>query len=273
METKTIQYIGVILIFVGLMVTFNLINLPLAQIIIDDSPPELALAEDGKPAVYPRDGETYPKVTKLIIGLKDYESGVKRVWAQIDNAIYELELYIGTIYHGVWQITMPPLKQGSYKAIFVAGNYAGLTNSWEINFQVYEGLEGKWYINNIRIATSEQTLYFTTKTLTFKFIKTVGAADPTIKCTVEYKGPEKGILTLTYQGNSTWTATKTFQPGKYTMHLKATDGISSITYTIYTAGIQQTPYELPLTLQTKIGLAILFTGIVMVAAPPLLKKK
>jgi hypothetical protein len=130
----------------------------------------------------------------------------------------------------VWtSIILPALSaEGSHTIRFVATNDVGMQLIYSGSFTIYRGLQGTWSINDVPVVDSQTTLYFNTTTLTFKFIKTLGAAsDTSINCFVTENGATIG--TLAYQGSSTWTGTVSFSGGKHVLSLKASDGSNVVT--------------------------------------------
>lgn len=136
---------------------------------------------------------------------------------------------------------LPMLSAGTYSFRFRVKNQAGLTNELSGTFQISGDdappilVEGKWYINDVEIASWTQTVSFsTTNTLNFKFIKTGGLADSYITCDVRWAGPETGESALINSATATWTCQHLFESGIYAIMLTAgDDGTRSVIMAIY----------------------------------------
>lgn len=255
--------LGWIMLFTGaVLLCGGLMNWSLVTVIPDTTPPEWMIASDGRVAIYPCDGETYDKVSAVIVGVEDPESGVNSVIAVVDGASYSL-----TQSRLVWKVTFEPLSGGEHTVELTATNNNGLTNTYVATFWVYSSLQGKWYINTIEITSPDQEIRLTTLTLTFQFVKTVGVADSKVSCVVDWAGPEAGTIKLTNTATSTWTGTKTLtQGGTYTVTLTADDGVSEITMSIFDLGVGPQPIEWPrLNPMSILGLACMFIGTIMIA--------
>lgn len=220
--------IGSLLLFVG--ATYAQL---MAVVVTDDTPPYWHIATDGTLSLYPQDYDTITSpLTVIQAVVKDPESGVTSVVATIDATSYTL--YAG-FYTSIWSFYPDPaitLDVGSHSIEFVATNGVGLTTTYTGTFTVGTSmnLQGNWYINDILVNSVNQTLYFPTLTLNFKFVKTFGVVDSAVICTV-VEGVTK-LLTLTYQGNGTWIGSYKFAGGTHTLALKAYDGVSDVTMSL-----------------------------------------
>lgn len=227
--------ISAILIIVGLALFvlgsyWNQFPHPFATVVTDSSPPVWELRSDGLPSLSPYGGVTYTSINMIQAGVADPESGVASVVATIDSTAYPLSTQ-GDKYGGaVWTtFILPALStEGSHTITYVATNGVGLQLTYSGTFNIFRGLQGTWTINDVIVTDSSATLYFNTTQLTFKFVKTLGAAsDTSINCFVTENGAT--IATLAYQGSSTWTGTASFSGGKHVLSLKASDGTNTVT--------------------------------------------
>ena len=242
-------------------------------ITFDNTPPEFSLAEDGLPAVAPRDGKVYSSLDKVQAAVNDLESAVKSVMAEIDGSSYTMTLYIGDAYNGVWIAPISGLSSGTYHIRFTATNNVGLTSTYDGNFKIYTSLQGGWYVNGIEITDPSQHLYLTDTTVTFKFEKTSGISDENIVCTVEWvkSGTPPGSMLLTHTTAGVWEGTYAFTDiGTYTITLTAYDGTETITMNVFGLGVgQQEPmFTFPtVSLWTMLGLASAGIGSVLLLVP------
>lgn len=262
-KSKTKLTLGILVMLLGAILLTVGAAYPLIIAVLDNTPPEWIL-KDGNVDSYPSDGMVVVSLTEATIGVRDYESGVKVVSFQVDGgANYQMAVKSGDQYSGYWwRLWSQPLAEGSHTFRFVAQNNVGLASSYTGNFLVYTDLQGNWYVNDVHITSSAQTLYLQTLKLYFKFEKTSGIDDSFITCKVVYSGPQSGTLPLTYAEPSTWTGTKTFASGgKYTMSLIADDGTQTITFSLISfefgggEGVPITRVILVLS-----GLCLLFVG-------------
>lgn len=211
---------GVALFIVGTF--YPQISKAFATVYTDSTPPVLS-------SFYPDNG-VYSSISSVQCTAGDPESGVTSVTATVDGGQpVTLTKVIGDAYSGeVMRALVTALATGNHTVEYDATNAVGLTAKYTANVQIFAGLQGNWYINNIQVTSASQTLYFNTTTLTFKFVKTLGAApDTAISCMIVEGQTTDG--TLTYQGSETWTGTVTFSGGIHTLALKASDGTSTVT--------------------------------------------
>jgi len=200
-----------------------------AIVYTDSSPPEWLLNSPNELALYPKDGGVYSTIVFLSAGVKDIESGVVSVTATLDGVVYSLSRSVGDPYYGaVYRVVVPALPEGPHTITYVATNGVGLQTTYSGQFTIYAGLQGDWFINDLKVQSSDQTFYFNTTTLTFKFVKTMGA-DGSINCYIVENGATIGSLTYQGSGSSTWSGTVTFSGGVHVLALKASDGTNLVT--------------------------------------------
>lgn len=247
------------MLFAGIFMLFVSIAFPMVTLILDTTPPVFG-------AVIPANGATYQSLVDIYVGVTDVESGVASVRAGIDGVGYDLALVTGTIYDGMWWKSIPAVAEGSHTMVFTAINKVGLSTVYTGSFKIYTSLQGTWYVNNVAIASPTQTVYSSSLTIPFKFVKTTGIADTSITCTV-VKGIQT-ILTLTNTAANTWTGSYTFANGKHTLDLKASDGTETVTMSVIGFQVGPEGFQLPRvnTLQilglasAGIGVVLIFTG-------------
>jgi len=251
---------GNTLIYLGLTLILLSFVYPMVTVIVDDTPPKWRVANDGKIAVFPRDGETYETVDRIVAGVEDSESGVATVIALIDGVNYSLRLYVGTEYDGTWICKLPSkLSAGQHTLKLTATNNNGLKTTYTAAFTIYSDLQGTWYVNGLKVTGSDQILRFTTRTLTFKFVKTQGVEDSKITCSV-WEGESK-LLELKNVAAGTWEGTYTFTGGKHALTLKANDGTNTVTFAVVTVDFGgEAPNTEWLTMQN----ILLFSGVLLV---------
>ena len=240
MNGNTLIYLGLTLMLLGFVY-------PMVTIVVDDTPPEWIIASDGEVAIFPRNGQIYQSVSKITAGVEDFESGVASVTAVIDGQTFylkpisgggggggdtEIQMFSTVVYSGYWQCDISPLSAGQHSMTLTAENGNGLKTTYKATFTVYTNLQGDWYINGEKVTGSDQILRFTTRTLTFKFVKTQGAEDSKIICSV-WEGESK-LLELKNIATGTWKGTYTFTGGKHALTLKANDGTNTVTFAVVT---------------------------------------
>jgi hypothetical protein len=89
---------------------------------------------------------------------------------------------------------------------------------------------GSWYINNVLINSPSQTVYTSSPTVAFKFVKAISTSDSLITANVQSSGTI--LVTLTNSAVGTWTGSYTFTAGTYNLTLNIVIGT-----TIYTLGM------------------------------------
>jgi hypothetical protein len=214
-------------------------------VVVDTTPPVV----DG---TCPSDGSTYQSLDKITVYCYDTESGIASVTVTIAGAVYTLS-YVSKepqSPYEIWQASISPALStpGTYSYSITVINNAGLKTTQSGSFTIYTQFQGKWYINNIGITSSSQTIYSIGTTVSFKFQKTAGIDDSKISCWVEEGGMKILTLTLTDSTNHVWTGSYTFTQGKHVLTLKASDGISAVTMSITNLQVGETqkpPQELP----------------------------
>jgi hypothetical protein len=262
---RAIQYVGVILILVGVLFFTNV--LAFVTVVVDTTPPIIV-------STNPADGSTIPKLNSISAQLRDLESGILTIGAYLYNPsgglimIYAPLLSNGTIYDGTWSISFSELATpgNNYKIYFIVKNKAGLTTSQNVYFNIYTALQGTWYVNDVEITSSTQTVYATNTSVNFKFVKSAGVDDSKIKCWVEEGGTK--ILDLTLSAAGTWTGSKTLSAGTHSLALKAYDGTSTITMSIINMQIGEEwtlPSLPPIGVNQLLGAALIVVGAVLLA--------
>ena len=223
MKLNVFMVAGIALMFFGLIY-------PMVTLVIDNTPPIAT-------AYYPDVGATYVDLKLLQVSVRDPESGIKSVKCTIGGTTYTLSYYQNDPYSPYWEIwrlsdaDFPDITQsGEYTVTWEIINRAGLKTTKSGSFTIYIDLQGDWYVQNTKIADPTQTLYLTSTTVTFKFVKTQGIEDSKISCWVEEGGTR--ILTLDYNGNGVWVGSYTFEPGTHTLNLVAADPWKSVTMSI-----------------------------------------
>jgi hypothetical protein len=261
---RTMQLVGAMLILVGLLLSTNV--LALVTVVVDNTPPYF--------------GSTCPTIGSE--GAYTYNSPLTSVWAivnddesGVDTVIFYWKLKTATEYNSVtltysttsgrWVASVNIAGAGDvYQGYFEAKNKAGLTQTYPMSgypnyFTVgsYIKPAGKWYINNQEITSSTQTVYSTSLTVTFKFVKTAGTIDT---CAV-FEGNQQ-LFALTQSGD-TWTGSYTFTPGTHTLKLIVSDGITDVIMSTITL---QTGEELtlpPIGINQLLGVVLIAVGAVL----------
>lgn len=244
--------------FLGLLLITNLLP-TMVTLIVDDTPPVFT-------STVPENGKTYSTLGTVTAVVTDPESGVREVYCTLLGQKITLSMKSSDTWSAALSyemIEMLKMMVGSQIDFsFTATNYAGLTKTITGKFLIYRMLSGVWYINNQEITSSTQTIYATSKTVSFKFVKTAGLDDSKISAWVEEGGTK--VLTLTYQGSSTWTGSREFTPGRHTITLKASDNIAQIELAILDIDIPGGLPEIPLSITQIIGLSSMFIGVLLI---------
>jgi len=254
------------MLFAGMLLLFAGFVFPMVTLVADNTPPVWGTASDGTVALVPRDSDVLQSCGLIQAGVKDPESGIASVTAWIDTTQYNLALGLGTIYDGIWRLSISAVAVGTHTIKYTATNKVDLSTTYTGSFKVYTALQGNWYVNDILITSPTQEVWSKSPTFAFKFVKTAGIADSSITCT-GWEGGTK-IFTLVNTAAGTWTGSFTFSLGKHTLDLKASDGTGTITMSIFDFYVGDKPIVLP-TLNimqifglasTGIGLLLIFTG-------------
>jgi len=214
--------IGIVFLVVGTVY-------PLVILTVDTTPPVFGVTVPANGAVY------VSLATITASGVIDSESGVKTVTCSIDGGATWSLTIAGGVGNYKYDLLTVLTTAGTHTFNFIATNNAGLTAVISGSFSIYTGLTGTWYVNDVAITSTSQTVYATSATVSFKFTKTAGVADTSITCTVEEPSLAAGtskLLTLTNSATSTWTGSYTFALGTHTLNLKATDGTQTITMSV-----------------------------------------
>ena len=265
------------LIIIGIALLAVSIIHPLVTLVVDNTPPKIE-------ETLPSNGGVYTSLTKIVAYVYDYESGVKSVTCVIDGVSYNLyrstiqPLAVAQMDSGsgeYWERTVSITTPGTHTFEFTATNKAGLSSKVSGTFTIYTDLQGKWYINDQEITSSSQTIYSTSLTVTFKFVKTAGIDDSYISCWVEEGGTKILTLTLTDSSKHVWTGVYTFKPGTHTLTLKVSDGRKTLTLSIVNLTIPEaTPTTTPgATFKLTTQQTVMLLGGLLVAVGLLLKAK
>ena len=222
--------LGVVLLGLGA-------SYPMVTLQIDDTPP----VEYGH---FPSAGDWNIAVKYLWVFAYDPESGVEKVTAELDGELYTLPLESGDPYTGAnyKYFLETPITSGTHTVKYVVTNGIGLQTVTTATFTIIGAvLQGKWYINNIEITSATQIVTLTSRTVSFKFVKTEGPDDSKIKCSVWGEGI--GTLHLNRTSPGIWEGEYTFEKGgTYTVTLQAYDGTNWVKYSIASL---QIPTEYP----------------------------
>jgi len=253
--------LGWIMLLAGVFILFVGYAFPMVTVVMDTTPPAVRF-------IHPSTA-TGTALTELVAYVKDPESGIESVTCSIQG-IYRYLAYVSTNpffkdekwYLDITDITTP----GDYPYSWTITNKAGLSTILGGTYTIYTALQGKWYVNDVEITSPAQTVYATSKTVSFKFVKTAGVADSSITCMV-WEGTTQ-LLTLTNSATSTWTGSYTFTLGKHTLDLKASDGTQTVTMSVIGLQVGPEGFQLPqvnmlqiLSLASiAIGTLLVFTG-------------
>jgi hypothetical protein len=161
---------------------------------------------------------------------------------------------------GTWQVSFTAVSTpGKYCAYFIAQDNAANIKELRVNFTIYRGLLGNWYINGVQITSTTQKVYAGSTNVTFKFVKTAGIEDKYLTVKVS----ETGAFSygVDYISADTWQSTWTISPGTHTLTLSAYDGTTIITMSVI--GLQIGEAKFP-TLTT--GNMLQIAGAVMLIA-------
>ena len=234
--------IGAILIVIGLVLGPAVAMVTLTA---DNTPPVWGTDSNGYIALAPKNGDSWSSLTQILAEVNDPESGVSSVSAQIDGHTYVLVVLVGTPKGAVWTYkgTLPTLATGSHTISYTATNGVGLTTTYTGTFTIYNSLAGNWFINGVQITNSSQTVYSKTLLIAFEFDKTAGAADSAVTCTVT-EGSNL-LVTLTNSAAGKWTGTYTFTAGTHSLTLKASDGVSYVSMSLFNFTAGASTWSLP----------------------------
>jgi hypothetical protein len=205
-------------------------------------PIEWGINPDGSLAITPLNGATYNNLTMLGASVKA-ASGVVSVTMTIGTTQYVLHLTAGPATSGVWTLALTPPITASGIYQFGVGAQSNLGNAITYigSFTIYTGLQGYWYINNIQILSTSQSVPSEGNTVAFGFKKTSGIADSSISCYVKESGSTLSTLSNTASG--IWNGTYTFANGNHVLTLQAYDGTTTITMNIVSLASGTLPSE------------------------------
>jgi len=173
-----------------------------------------------------------------VASIQDVGSGVQSV-TYIDDAMTNMGVnqplplmkMSGTSQDGVWEADLFPIYVGdvNYYFEFTATDNIGNVKVHSGTFFVYENLDGRWYINNVKITSPTQTIWIKDNSVEFKFLKTKGVSDDQITCSIT--GDASATLALETAG--TWTNQMSLVDGVYNLNLVANDGTNTVSMSIY----------------------------------------
>jgi len=235
-----LKSLGWIMLLVGMFMLFIGFAVPMVSVVVDTTPPVIV-------STVPVDGATIPKINSISAQLRDLDSGILTAGAYLYNPsgglimLYALTRTSGTEYDGTYSVSFSEIATpgNNYKIYFVVKNKAGLAVDKNVYFNIYVALQGTWYVNDVEITSLSQTVYATSTTVNFKFVKTAGVADSSITCTV-WEGSTQ-LLALANSATSMWTGSYTFANGQHTLSLKASDGTQTVTMSVI--GLQIGPFD------------------------------
>jgi len=270
----TLMLFGAVLLFTGLF--FNMVTL-----VVDDTAPVF-----GGVSV-PADGGIYDELDSLVVWCLDMESGIKRVTVRIREPNgyeigYNLEFTRtsgGPVDWEIWtyNLTAPIATSGTYNFTIEIVNNANLATYVNGQFEIYTQLQGEWYIAGTLITSTTQTIYLSSTTVTFDFIKTSGIEDSRISCYVLNAQNNNTILTLTYVGSGQWSGSYTFSPGTYALELVADDGVNPVTMSIVDLTVGETlptvQPNVPSVSRLPTGGILFWSGIIMIGVGWWLSRK
>ena len=256
--------LGLTFFVVGTFMLLASFVFPMVTVIVDTTPPVI-----GSTVPAPTLGgisSVYSYLSTISAVVTDAESGVKTVSCSIDGGATWSLVYVMSSGRYEYNLLTPLTTAGTHSFNFIATNNAGLQSSVSGTFTIYTGLTGTWYVNDIAITSTSQTIYAKSLAVTFRFVKTTGVADSLITCTVT-EGTST-LVTLSNSATATWTGSYTFTAGTHNLELKAYDGTQTVTMSVIGMQIGPTTPQLPQlnTLQilglasTGIGLLLIFTG-------------
>jgi len=220
------KFLGLLILAVGFLMATGLIQDAMATLIVDSVKPSITSCTPAANGWVPVGWQT-PTCT-----VTDDTSGVANVVCVVDGTSNVLSLTSGTKYSGTWSTTISTPSSGTHTVRWIVTDYAGnALDSGTGSFEVYGSLAGTWYIGTTALTSSSQTVYVTSGTVTFKFVKSGGTRTPT--CTItKNSGPSVTLPTFSTTDSVTWTATGTFPDGTYDLTLKADDGRGYIAMSI-----------------------------------------
>lgn len=153
-----------------------------------------------------------------------------------------LSLISGTANDGTWEGSFPTgatyAVNTDYSFTFVAVDGKGNGQTLTGTFRLYTTLAGKWYVAGTEVTSPTQTVWVSSSSVEFKFVKSAGLPDAQVTCALS--GGVTGTLSLTEA--NTWKITKTLSDGTYTITCTASQpnpsgGTDSVVMSIYGLGI------------------------------------
>jgi len=261
--------LGWIMLLAGVFILFVGYAFPMVTVVVDTEPPTFTASN-------PSSGSIVLQIDSFTAKFTDSGLGVEGVYFSLASLVTNqylvtqqpMTLISGDMYSGTWEYIVSPVvtDSGKYVVYVQAGDYADNWVTQMVELQVYVQFQGKWYVNDKEIVSSNQTIYSKTNSVKFKFVKTAGIADKYITCTV-WEGSTQ-LLTLTNSAMSTWTGSYTFTLGKHTLDLKASDETQTVTMSVIDLQVGPESFQLPqvnmlqiLSLASiAIGTLLVFTG-------------
>lgn len=240
------KLLGLSIMVIGLI--FIMQGTHLATLVVDDyTPPNITWTCDSQPV----DAQTYQTgdLTYVTMWAMDRESNIDATSAfyilddgtpiKLDLQPSQPKAYPMAMAFEKTGLSDPSIGTHTFK--FQVKNGAGITGEQTGTFQISDGvppteLQGTWHINDVEITLTNQEFDFTTTTLTFKFVRTLGVDDAGITCRVDWdkaSNPEQGDMILEHAALHTWTGTRTFIDGSYVFDLIASDGTQQIALSAY----------------------------------------
>jgi hypothetical protein len=209
---------------------------PFVTLVVDTTAPTFV-------STVPAANQVYASVSQCSAHVTDDVSGVKQVVCYIYNYqtattyMASMTLSSGNNMDGTWTCAPPGgtiTTPGKYAVAMVAqDNAANNGNTGWINFTIYTQLQGNWYINDQQITSTSQTVYSSSTSITFKFVKTAGIDDSYITVIVSGSSSVRSFnYNVDHVSAGTWQSTWTLEAGTWTITLKAYDGTTTITYSV-----------------------------------------
>ena len=227
--------LGLLVMLIGIVLIAMPLKIPgLTTVIVDSTAPQIL-------STFPAHTGWYSKVVGLSARVDDGPdgSGVSQVTATI-NAGSAIQLQQSTFDPASWSVTLasPITAAGNYIMNIRAVDIAGNANNVNVNFAVGPvTLAGKWFINDIEIGPNTDKFITPSKSLSFKFVKDpsvlVSSSQITVSINCDSTKTASCLTffssqTLSSADGQTWTTTKQFPDGRFSIILKADAGSSGV---------------------------------------------